>query len=413
MRLLLRLRQSLRLSKLTTTLIVCDLFLLPVLLYSESEHGHNNKRSVTELRSLVDQLNSARLTDALQYIRTLNASHSQSFYKKTNRAQPKLDLVVSIPTVSRSGHSKLGYLTQTAVMFDRLLKKDNHFGGKMMFICNTDQTPNAHWDAAILKDYLPYTQLFGSSTSEGVPLLENVSNYRKGHANKYAQETSDYMFCLETALRYKSKYILMAEDDALPREELLTTLYYLLRKQEGLSSSEETRKRRPFFLIKLYYPERWLGYANEFPRIVELVGIVAFGWGLFALLFSFCWRRTYCETVIVATLGGACFLLLSLLLGRQKIMELRRISSHLYLVRTAPDCCTPAILYRTGSVNKLINYLSQGTYDSTRPLDIAIAEYSRASNQSSLYMEPNLFRHIGMYSSLGKGPKDPSYFLFH
>ncbi|CAE1321155.1 unnamed protein product [Acanthosepion pharaonis] len=407
-------RRRLRVSKLTTTLIFCVLFLIFLLLWSESENGRSNKHSVTELRSFADQMNSARLNNAFQYFRSLNASRSQRFYEE-NLAKYDLDLVISIPTVrrpTRPGLVEMGYLIQTAAMFDRLLKTDEKFGGKMMFICNTDNMPKEHSEATLLQDYLPSIQLYGNSTSKAVPLVSNIFHYHKNYGNKYSKETFDYMFCLQTALLYKSKYILMAEDDALPRKELLPVLYQLLWRQHELVSTGKAIKRKPFFLIKLYYPERWLGYAYEFPRIIELLGIGAFGWGLFALLFSFLWKRTYCETLTVATLGGACIVLLALLMGRQKVMELRRLSSHLYFVRPAPDCCTPAVLYRAENVSKFLRYLSQGTYDSTRPLDIAMAEYFRAVSESSLYVEPNLFRHIGMYSSLGKSPKSPEYFLF-
>ena len=414
MRFLQLLRCRPRVSKLTTALILFTLFLIFLLSLSESDYSWNNKRSVTELRSLADQMNSVRLSRALQYIRALNATHSQRFYKE-NLAMPNLDLVVGIPTVHRTtrfGHFGMGYLIQTAAMFDQLLKTDERFGGKMMFICNTDETPMEHSEAAMIKDYLPSVQLYGNSTSNVVPLVKNILHYRKNHGNRFKKETFDYMFCLETALLYKPKFILMAEDDALPREELLPVLDQLLRKQRGRLTSGEALRRNPFFLIKLYYPERWLGYAYEFPRIIELIGIGALGWGVFALLFFFYWKRAYCETLINATLSGACLLLLALLIGRQNIMELRRFSSDLYFIREAPDCCTPAVLYRTDNVSDLLHYLSQGNYDSSRPLDIAMAEYSSALVQSSLYVEPNLFRHIGMYSSLGKGAKDPKYFLF-
>ena len=110
--------------------------------------------------------------------------------------------------------------------------------------------------------------------------------------------------------------------------------------------------------------------------------------------------------VLVRYLLSTLFVLYAILsLGRAHWDELKKVSPILARVVEARGCCTPAILYPEEHLSQLVTYLSSIQCSSAFPLDIAIDTFVKKNNLHKFLAIPNLFRHIGMVSSLPKGHK--------
>ena len=68
----------------------------------------------------------------------------------------------------------------------------------------------------------------------------------------------------------------------------------------------------------------------------------------------------------------------------------------------APDCCTPANLYPRPSLARLTRLLAEVTCGPDLPLDFALVDVVKSAGLESLYLQPNIVKHIGAISSLGR-----------
>lgn len=128
-----------------------------------------------------------------------------------------------------------------------------------------------------------------------------------------------------------------------------------------------------------------------------------------ALFCRVCTRRdgnhdaesTYTRQLLLSWAGWATLVaLVALILGRVSLLELRRLSPQLYQVTPAPSCCTPAMLFTELGAEQIGSYLLNVTCTSIKSTDYWIEEFRRASADRALLVQPNLFKHIGMVSSL-------------
>ena len=104
-------------------------------------------------------------------------------------------------------------------------------------------------------------------------------------------------------------------------------------------------------------------------------------------------------------------MIISWFVGRQNINELRRFSVYTYRVLQSDGCCTQAMLYPISSVEPLSHHLV-----STFPhihTDLAIMNYARNQDLPYIQVEPNLFHHTGLITTLQADPKHPEEFIFH
>ena len=373
-----------------------------------------------ELKIMADHLNKVRLDKALKYFQT----HDRGLPHLSQLGNKNHSLVVCIVTMDRSrnsmGNVNTRYLVQTAAALDQLLHKDTNFKDKMMFICNVDDRPQSHHDAVWLQNFIQFVQKQGGSSfnmkfsSVTSRPLENLllSDYQ--HA-KRQKEANDYVYCLNASRAFNSSYVLMLEDDVVPDSDLLEVVNYVLRQRLHVNHDDDTQTQEPreFSYIKLYYPEKWQGYAWETDRLLELfcVGLIGAGfiYPVSSIFIILCGKHYLSYSNLNFLLGFLLFISIASLVNRQAVLDLRRISPQLYKFGPSPRCCTPGMLYNTKHLPKLMDFIIEHTEVNK---DLAIYDYTEHSGISGFLIEPNLLYHIGMYSSLLDEFKSPREFLF-
>lgn len=358
--------------------------------------------SADEMRNRATQLNNRRLIHADQYLAKLDRNISYKHFEALLTSD-QVDLAVGVVTVKRHHKSlRLGYLTQVVTRLMDYYSVNSAFPNKLMFICDTYAGPGGHEEAIHLGKYVPLFQRFPKG---------NASFVIMDHFDK---EKEDYVFCLKRALHYNPKYIIIFEDDALPRNNFFSVLENTLENHVQRKPRTDTSDIvHHWAYVKLYYPERWQGYSYEFPKIIELFGTGLFGGSIFLIVLLGCNRRRFRTiTKVIFFLAGATYCIFSAcLIGRQYFLEWRRISSHLHRIVPAPNCCSPANVYPYDKALQLVSYLSKHRCSPTFPLDAALDSFAKDNNYMTHLIEPNLIKHIGMYSSLKSNPEHFEEFL--
>lgn len=360
------------------------------------------------------EMNSDRLEKARSYFRATNYEESVSFYKNRYTGMNDLSLVVCIVTMNRHIPGT-GYLLQTTAVIDNIIKKDNYFKNSLLILCNVDRDPSSHSDATLVQNYVPFVQKHGNN-SFGKSF--HFPEFHSQHSDpKRGRETGDYMYCLNVSRSFGSPYILMLEDDVVPYRNIFQVLNFTIKHHLLHSSHSESfiHRNRQFAFLKLYYPERWLGYANEPDRVLELISIGLVGGGILLLIILARANLAntslhYCAKLFYFTFGAIFTMLVASVFGRQNIMDLRRISPQLFKFGPTPACCTPAMFYSSHIIPPLINHLM---HHSDMNKDLAINDFIVKNDIPGFILEPNLVRHIGMYTSLKNAYKPPEEFLFH
>uniref|UniRef100_A0A8C0UNM9 Post-GPI attachment to proteins GalNAc transferase 4 n=1 Tax=Cyanistes caeruleus TaxID=156563 RepID=A0A8C0UNM9_CYACU len=294
--------------------------------------------------------------DALHYFEKMQMPNA-SEVSGSEAFQPLL--LITIITVQRQ--NDFHYVLQVASHFHRLLQKCGvRCQSHRMLLCNVESDPSIHQDVRLLSSLFPM-----------------VSRDRTGEnpdpsLNQFEKEKQDYVFCLEQSLLvYNPEYILLVEDDAVPEKEIFSVLQHLF-----LARFSKPYLRDALY-FKLYHPERLQHYFNPEPmRILEWLGL-----GMFlgpVLTFAYCWA----------------------LVGRHYGLELRRLHPALYNVVPASECCTPAMLFPAASARRASEYLQGLRCRQGFAKDTALYSLLRGKGENAFVVEPNLVRHVGMYSSL-------------
>lgn len=359
------------------------------LIYSKYYMNTLHKR---ELEESAMKLNAECANEAKQYLSKLSPDHLNK-EKEKNQA---VELAIGIITVPRQIKSqRLDYLTQTFVKTYQYMRQDSdsNFLSKALFICNVFAGPGNHSEAQRLNSFVDIHRRFPVNDPAAVIM------------DKFDKEKEDYAHCIDIALSYQPKYILMLEDDTVPHTNLFEVLKEIIDK--------DLRKKQDWAYLKLYYPERWKGFGFEVIPLLELTGIGILGGSVFVLCGVMCYNRKY-DKVLERTqflLGFVYLVLVTIMIGRQHFIEWRRISKSTYAVVPAPDCCSPAILYPADVASELSDYLKSFKCSATRPIDFAIDEFIRTKGHRKYLIEPNLMQHIGMLSSLKTWSDHPEEYI--
>ncbi|XP_060604915.1 post-GPI attachment to proteins factor 4-like [Ruditapes philippinarum] len=366
----------------------------------------------SETLNCAKKFNSLRLSKALKYFNESYSKTPSSFYIERSRREP--EIVVCIITVSRSNsRHETGYLIQTSSVIDSIIKSDTTFKNTLLFVCNVDRNPNKHFDAMFVQSYVPYVNKYGYN-SFGKTFY--INNFTSNHSDaSRRREFEDYIFCLNVSKSFGSPYVLMLEDDVLPYKNVFQILHYTI-KQHNLQHSEHLGKKvvpgREFAFLKLYYPERWQGFANEFDKILELFSIGSLGGALMlsvVFLFPSNSGLSYSLKLFYFIFGAFMTMMSVLIIGRHNVISLRRILPQLFVFKPTPGCCTPAMFYSSSVLNDLMYHLM---FHSDINKDLAINDFIKQNDIPGYILEPNLFRHIGMYTSLTDAYKPPVEFIF-
>ena len=310
-------------------------------------------------------------------------------------ARMNTTLAIAIITVSRNRHSienyEPNYLTQTLATFLKLLKERsagcNH-SNVGLTVCNVDPEPNSYLEVQTLPSWVSVFQRFSHNS---MPLAHMSYN------DKIEKEKQDYVFCLEKMLAQNTSHVLLVEDDALPLADLFPVLDYLVfSKSENIDMS-----LRNVTYFKLYHPERLLGFISIEPeRIPELISLSCLV-SIILLRIYIKWlsRTSVSVTFIWSTLFIYSILTL-LALGRVNVIEFRRLSKYLYQLTPAPTCCTPAMLFPRQGGQLVADYLKTITCRSKYAKDTALDAFRKKKGLVARMVQPNLFKHIGQFSSL-------------
>ena len=398
--------------------------------------------------------NQHRLSEARDYFRSLPkpqdppaSNYLLRLNNETNSISGSVKFVIVIITTQRPApkadddEGAPGYLLQTASKIHAEIHQAGVLNGSFLFVCNVDTHPTKHEDAVYLRDYIPFVELHGrSSHSVALQSPKHKLSYSQLYHNTVVEkERWDYIFCLHSAVALipKTDYIMILEDDVIPLPDMSIVLQDVLERirfpeksrnpelcsgvlsfllstltHSVVSNESETPRVRKFAFLKLYLPEKWRGfYLFDFLRMTDLASFAAVGSGAVLVLSWICsanpklfrpsWLNFF-EGVIFSLL--VCFLV-----GRVNVNELRRASKHLYRVQPSPGCCTPAMLYPSDVVPFLMTWLAESPVD--KPMDISIDSMAGFLGLPGLCVEPVLFRHIGMSSTLGHSSDRPEEFL--
>ncbi|KAM4032110.1 post-GPI attachment to proteins factor 4 [Anomaloglossus baeobatrachus] len=312
---------------------------------------------------------------------SIHCNHRSMESLKVSHSGTGTPLTITIITTRR--RPEYHYLLQVALGFlDRLNDCGTECSGFKLLVCNVDPLPNVHTDACLLSQLLP-----------------TFARYLRGHVsvapNRFEQEKQDYAYCLSQSLElYSPEYVLLVEDDAVPHVDIFSAFFQLVQvrfPKEPLGGA---------LYAKLYHPERLQGYLNPEPmRILEWIGLggllgLVLTW-LYTIIFH---RPRFSWWVFVALTIYA--MLLAELAGRHYLLELRRVSPALYNVVPATECCTPAMLFSEASARKTLDYLKELQCKPGYAKDIALYKELKKRKEWAWALEPNLVKHVGMFSSL-------------
>ncbi|XP_035665895.1 post-GPI attachment to proteins factor 4-like [Branchiostoma floridae] len=324
----------------------------------------NDERIAKAVEFFVSESVSARLQDeSLLHIGNLSSGSN------TTNVRTTVAFVTTRRT--RSLHPTEEYSPRYLLQTVAAVVRENQPSTRIL-ICNMDPEPSAHTDAVYLSEFFSMVSRYGDD-EVSVP------------HGKHEKEKQDYVYCLKKSLQTNPRYVLMLQDDALVVPGSLQVLDYVVRTKVertrhgwDFTPNNDTRK-----LLKLHTPE----YIQRDFHTVKPKRIAAnlaelLGYGLF---------------------GGLCYDYYISFLLRPHLLELRRVSKYLSVMLDANDCCLPATLLPTAAARELVSFLEGETCGPGYPLDTAVDDFVSSKGYRQFAVEPNLFRHIGMYSTLHGG----------
>ena len=330
----------------------------------------------------LDRRNDARIEHArktLEWFALVNGSRT---------SQDRLEFCVVIVSVHRCANCH--YLLQVAAQLLPQVVEDK--GRSKLAILNADHNPTLNQDAGFLSRFI--TVLNRTSFSSGGGTIP--SDLRE-------KEKQDYIGALKIGLKCNADYILVVEDDALPTKNLLKKLRLVLYYK--LPWSWLRAGTSDWAFLKLFYPEKWQGFG--WPEVPELV-LAGVSGALAAVTVQ--WRlqgiRRKSHVLIMFATWSVYFTLLVYTVGRAHLIELRKLVPLLHSVVKAPGCCTPAVLFQRQYAQKLAHFLRSVNCSKKYPIDLAMDDFAGHYQLRKYLVTPNLFTHIGVYSSLDASPKD-------
>lgn len=363
--------------------------------------------------------NSIRIKRAEELIKNLDPVETKLLYEQhEDRCCPRFAIGVITTRRGQSGNSKDSprpmYLTQVMARLHEVLDAENAFPKTAVFMCNVDPYVKAHKEFLALSTLFPHrSKYYGNSFI----LID-----------KHEKEKQDYNYCLREALKFQPEYVLLVEDDALPHLDFYQVLEHILqtRLETVVKAGEPVQNREEWMWLKLNFPDNLSFFERNWYFALEWIALSLFLSGALTLSFHIVHQcKSGKESEESATRHGAwlylvfafSFLLVFiclLILERPYFTYLRGYSKYFYTLGPGTSCCTPAVLFPAGQVPYVIGYLRHIRCSRWNPLDFALEDYRIQRGLRQYLISPNLFRHIGMYSSLraNYNQKDASKYLF-
>ncbi|GAB6026833.1 hypothetical protein CHUAL_013438 [Chamberlinius hualienensis] len=352
---------------------------------------------------MLNQRNEIRRQEADKYLSKLDDVMSKEWHNRQLKSD--LNVLVIVKTMDRTSlndNPSTGYFTQTVTALDREIHKVTNDFRVGYVTCNIDQYPKLYEEARVMdKYYVSFVKHTNYTPNDFITTRREI-------------EKQDYIFCLQISTQFRAKYVLMIEDDTVPYENVFSYLQDVVqnRLERRLVRGDyivENSTKNEWAFVKLYYPERWAGYSREISSICELIGIGALTGSLCVFVGHLIRRH---KLLYFHLCAGFCLgILIALAVGRQHLLQIRRINSKFLLLSEAPGCCTPAVFYLANQINSIVDFLTNVTCNEDYGVDIALDDYAKQMSLKKYLVQPNLFHHRGVYSTLTK-PKNYAEFLF-
>ncbi|XP_071091181.1 post-GPI attachment to proteins factor 4-like [Haliotis cracherodii] len=319
---------------------------------------------------------------------------------KSNESTPLLhseniDVGITVVTISRNRRYKGGYqprhLTQGLGRLVDLINTSNTELKYGIFLCNVDGDPDSYHEAKSLNSTFTTFQKFKEKQTKFVDVFE--------------KEKLDYIYCIEETLKRNASNVFMIEDDSYPHNDLFIVLEKVLKYDK----QKQNRKTNNVTFIKFYHPERLLGYISlEMERLPELIAFGAVFGTVLTVLVMFClFKESDQNAQLLWLLNVIYFSLLALAIGRVNLIELRRLSAHMYQFTPSPSCCTQAMLFPQDGARSMVKHLKEVTCKTGYGKDTALEEIRRRGHYKALMVQPNLFIHTGLFSTVRQRMVNP------
>lgn len=344
--------------------------------------------------------NDERIVESKHYLSSLNQS---SFGTNLREVPDSVYIALTVVTVSRNRHQtdnyKPQYLTQVMARILRLLENSESNGlyhKVKVTVCNVDPDVRSYWEAQELMKLVEVVNRFSTLS---LPLIDLVE-----------KEKQDYVFCLNTSLSFDPDYVLLIEDDALPHDDFFVILERMLHDyiEHKSQRGESILNKEDITYVKLYHPDKILGYFDgelEY-RLPELLSIGLLVGSLLTGIYRMvcCIQRqlpvkSVLKLWVIFSMYTIC---ICVTVGRQHmILELRHaLGSYGYVLTSAPECCTPAMLFPKAGAQRVVNLLHPIKCHLRFGKDLALEQLRRQHHLKAYLLQPNLVSHIGMFSLL-------------
>lgn len=395
-----------------TVYVVSFLGLLPFIckdmrysLYFRSPFHNSSVEMAYHLRQ-----NDLRVTAASKFWDSLHQRNLTLGFSNPAKDQLNVDIDVMIISASRQSpllvRNNPRFLTQILWQFVVILNstETRSLPWKIrLSVCDVDD--KGHEEAKGFSSTVHYYKRF-SVEAQNLPQV-----------NIKEKEKQDYAFCLEESLKTKPKFVLLVEDDAFPHPQLFEILYYVLETRKKAMESRVSTSNVLFY--KLYHPERLLGFWSLEPeRIPQLVSFAVFFGSCVTLLLNFVmlcmrgrWKRKS-SIHIIWFWAIAYFLLMAISISRQHIIEMQYISKRFFTVSPTPSCCTPGMLFVADEAKQWLHYMKNHICSQTYGKDKMLDDYRQRHHVKGLIVQPNLFVHIGFFSTLSRKFLHPSLMYY-
>ncbi|KAI6221568.1 putative glycosyltransferase [Aphelenchoides besseyi] len=307
--------------------------------------------------------------DELQLSNEHRLNRSRNYLSQTNFSAFKEHSSPSSLTIGivASDRRDYFYLTQT---LGHLVHELNSTAFPLI-VCYTERDSNAEIDE--LRRNFQFTFLYSNRSFPSLPSGKSDARIQK--------EANDYWECLErTSKLVPSDFILLLEDDAVADTNAASQLLSIVQQLQNTNVVD---------YIKLYHP--WS--LRKIPSFIQITSACTF----YALVIFYFNSKLGFKFKLMAVLFASIVLTVFGIKYHVELpSNLRLLMSRSAYLTMSESCCTPAVLYRTSSVDRMVSELKAVNTRLGYAKDTALDD----SNFVSLSTERNIFVHIGYYSSV-------------
>uniref|UniRef100_F1L579 Transmembrane protein n=1 Tax=Ascaris suum TaxID=6253 RepID=F1L579_ASCSU len=281
--------------------------------------------------------------------------HISKSFNLTNEDNQVISIIIIAS--GREGY----FLTQVIAAFIEILQTSNLYAS--ISICNVSTVENEEIDR--LSHIVPIIK----------PIKQFAYNFNK-YEERLMKESNDYWFCMNAT--HNSRYTLLIEDDALP----VPAFDLLMRSVVDRMDNDQ---RLDF--IKLYHP----GHLRKIPYYFQ-VSIICL---LISLLLTFAIWRHIAWLPLLLTFAFFVYHF-DVYYTYQFFADIRYALTGSIYIAMSESCCTPAVIYRTSKIPKMLDYFTMRAFTNRSAKDDILDEAPFISRLT----DTNLVIHIGYISAI-------------